>query len=323
MEKRRFLFLSALEILILFASQTVYCDDNQDRWGPVTSGPFYTGTAEVEPLGSDFIEPWWFDSMRPGQNTVMQSMLQRFTVGLGRGWDFSLSIPLQYNSVAGENAFAPGDTTLWFKREIIKDANPLSFWAHPAISVEALFVLPTGQYQNLNPALKGADQTGNGTFDESLQLVFRKRFKPFALYAQVGDYVSNPNSVPAGFGFDNGLIATPHPLTLVNGNLINYSAALEHILNEKWGAGYVLELTGQTQGNQSLFSGAANAPAWSYLWGSTSLEITWPNQDDYAVTWGAGMTFPIQQINYPRAYAPMATVTFNFMGNKGYRGQNN
>lgn len=315
-------FLSAETLSILLFSVSAYCDGG-DRWGPATSGPFYTGTAEAEPLGSDFVEPWWYDQERPQQKMTTQYMPQRLDLGVGEGWDFSMSIPLVNNQVPGVSAFGVGDTMVWLKREIIEDADTYKFWARPALSMEALFVLPTGQYQNLNPALNGADQTGGGTFDESLQLVLRKRFKPFALYAQVGDYVANPTSIETGFGFNNGISSAFHPMRLVNGNLLNYSACLEQILNDKWGAGYVLELTGQSQMGQSLFYGQANAPSWSYLWGDAGLEMTWPDRDGFAVTWGVGMTWPILESNYPKVYSPMATVTFNFAGRKGYRGQNN
>ncbi len=300
----------------------LWSDDGGDnRWGPATSGPFYTGTAEAEPLGSDFVEPWVYDQQKPNEHMTSLFMPQRLDLGVGQGWDFSISIPLVENQLPGVNASGVGDTTMWFKREIIEDADTYHFWARPAVSMEALFVLPTGQYQNLNANLNGADQTGSGTFDESIQLLMRKRFKPFSLYAQVGDYIENPTSVETGFGFNNGIQSALHPMTVVNGNLLNYSLCLEQVFNDQWGLGYVLELSGESQSGQSLFYGSANSPSWSYLWGDAGLEMTWPNNDSYAVTWGAGMTWPIEQANYPRTYSPMATVTVNFLGKKGYRGQ--
>ena len=35
-------------------------------WGPNTSGPFFTGTAEVEPIGSWYLEPFAYDYITPG-----------------------------------------------------------------------------------------------------------------------------------------------------------------------------------------------------------------------------------------------------------------
>jgi hypothetical protein len=34
-------------------------------WGPNTSGPFFTGTAEVEPVGSWYLEPFAYDFINP------------------------------------------------------------------------------------------------------------------------------------------------------------------------------------------------------------------------------------------------------------------
>ena len=253
-----------LNALLLCLVARVWSDDGGDnRWGPATSGPFYTGTAEAEPLGSDFVEPWVYDQQRPNQHMTSLFMPQRLDLGVGQGWDFSISIPLVENQLPGTNASGVGDTTIWFKREIFEDADTYHFWARPAVSLEALFVLPTGQYQNLNASLNGADQTGSGTFDESVQLVMRKRFKPFSLYAQVGDYVENPTSVETGFGFNNGIQSALHPMQVVNGNLLNYSLCLEQVFNDQWGLGYILEVSGQSQSGQSLFYGSADAPSGS------------------------------------------------------------
>lgn len=51
-------------------------------WGPNTSGPFFTGTAEVEPVGSFFLEPYWFDYLQPGIGFSSLSMPERLSVGL-------------------------------------------------------------------------------------------------------------------------------------------------------------------------------------------------------------------------------------------------
>ena len=53
------------------------------EWGPATSGPNFTGTAEVEPLGSWYYEPWayGYHDLRYGSWEV--AMPQRFALGLG------------------------------------------------------------------------------------------------------------------------------------------------------------------------------------------------------------------------------------------------
>ena len=65
MKKIKFLILG---VGLLWLTSPLWSDDGQDsRWGPATSGPFYTGTAEAEPLGSDFLEPWVYDQQKPAQ----------------------------------------------------------------------------------------------------------------------------------------------------------------------------------------------------------------------------------------------------------------
>ena len=52
-------------------------------WGPNTSGPFFTGTAEVEPIGSWYLEPFAYDFINPGIAASSLSMPMRLAVGLG------------------------------------------------------------------------------------------------------------------------------------------------------------------------------------------------------------------------------------------------
>jgi hypothetical protein len=164
------------------------------------------------------------------------------------------------------------------------------------------------------------DQTGDGTYNEGLYVIVRKHFKPFMFYLQVGDIIENPTDVGPGFTFNNGLSVTSSSQSVLNGNLLYYAGALEHVLNDKWGAGYVLEFFGESQSGQSLF-GAANAPAWSFFWIDPAIEFSWPNEGAVTVTWGAGIALPVYQSNYPQTFTPLGTVTIYYNGPFGYRGE--
>ncbi len=298
-------------------------------WGPNTSGPFFTGTAEVEPVGSFFYEPYWFDFLQPGIGFSSLSMPQRISIGLIKNWEFDFLIPFVANQGVSPttpqgttaNAFGMGDSIVWIKQQLTNDADAYHFWARPALTLSYQFTLPTGHFLNLSPQKYTVDQTGDGTFNEGLYVILRKHFKPFMLYLQAGDIIENPTQVEAGFTFNNGLVTTSRAQSVVNGNLLWFAGAFEHVLNDEWGAGYVLEFFGESQTGQNLLFGPANAPAWSFLWVDPGVEVTWPNSGRVEVTWGAGVAFPVYQSNYPITYTPMGTITMYYNGPFGYRGQ--
>lgn len=296
-------------------------------WGPNTSGPFFTGTAEVEPIGSWYLEPFAYDFMSPGESSL--SMPMRLAVGLGHNLEFDTFIPLVQNwygppqTPQGTSAshFGVGNTHFEVKWELTSDENVYLPLARPAIALTFDFWVPSGEFRTLNPQDYGADQLGNGTYNEAIMLLVRKHVKPFIFYLQFGDIVENPSTVGAGYIFNNAITSVNTPnFHMVDGNLLYYAAAFEHVINTEWGAGYLLEFYGESQSGQNLFFGAANAPPFSFLWLAPEVEITWPHSKKLSATWGAGVALPVYQSNYPRTVTPMGTVTVYFNGPFGYRG---
>jgi hypothetical protein len=301
-------------------------------WGPNTSGPFFTGTAEVEPIGSWYLEPIFvYDFLTAGSSSLYNPV--RLAIGLGHNLELDTYIPLIQNQESppltpqgtSSSHFGAGNTHFEIKWQLFSDADVYQPLARPAIALDFNFWIPSGQYQNLNPQDYGADQLGNGTYNEAIQLLLRKHVKPFIFYFQLGDIVENPSTVGAGYTFNNGL--TPAPVTaaapnfhMVDGNLLYYAAAFEHVINTEWGAGYLLEIYGESQSGQNLFFGVANAPPWSFLWAAPEIEVTWPHGKKFSATWGAGVALPVYQSNYPSTVTPMGTVSFYFNGPFGYRG---
>ena len=301
-------------------------------WGPNTSGPFFTGTAEVEPIGSWYLEPFAYDFINPGISASSLYMPMRLAVGLGHNMEFDTFLPLVQNWQGGDASqgidhsashFGVGNTHFEVKWELTSDADVYEPLTLPAISLTFDFWVPSGQYQNLNPQDYGTDQLGNGTYNEGVFVLVRKHVKPFMFYLQVGDIVENPSTVGAGYTFNNGIEQIPFTgsnLHMVDGNLTYYAGAFEHVLNTEWGAGYLLEFYGETQSGTNLFFGTANAPSWSFFWLAPEVELTWPHTQKFAATWGAGVAIPVYQSNYPHTYTPMGTVTLYFNGPFGYRG---
>ncbi len=290
-------------------------------WDPQTSGPFFTGTAETNPSGSGFFEPYVYDLRSAGAETI--SMPQRLNIGFFPNWDFSLSIPYEVKTArlpggGSAESSGAGDATFWFKRQLSSDADTSRFWALPATSLEAVFTLPSGRYQDLNPGLADTDQTGGGTFNEAVSVLMRKHFKPFMLYAQATDTVMNPTDAGPGFAFTGGQTLTAAE-RVVNGNMLSGAATLEYVADDARGLGALVEVWGQTQSNRSLLWRGTNAPAWSALWAAPELEIAGPVTPGTDVVWGAGYMVPLLWSNTVRTSGPMFTVTLNFNGPSGHR----
>jgi hypothetical protein len=298
---------------------------NRAPWDVNTSGPQYTGTADVEPAGSWYFEPWVYDQRTHSQGTSSYHMPERIAIGLGHNMEFDY-----YQTIVINHAGYPttpygvhasdwgfGNAHMQLKYQFVKDEDTYTPLAWPSISMAFDLFVPTGNYTtDLKPSNYGTDQFGNGTIDEALNFYIRKRFKPFEFYFEVGDIIANPARVGPGYTFNNGIEQVPPGVyeRMVDGNYVWFGAALEHVLDTEHGIGYVLELTGATQTGSSLLFGRANAPEFSYLWGVPSIEFNWPSSGPLVVTWGFGLALPIAQSNTPRTYTAIGTVTFYWNG---------
>lgn len=300
---------------------------SKHAWGPSTSGPFFTGTAEVEPRGSWYVEPYMFDFSRAGSTSF--NFNQKTAIGLGSNLELDSQAPMIFNIARPpatplgitKSQFGFGDTHVNLKYQLTSDTNTYSFFARPAVSLTADLFIPSGKFSRLRPSRYGVDQFGNGTFQEGMSVLVRKRAKPLSFYAQVGDLVEDPANVSAGYGFNNGITTVPPGtrMHLIDGNLLYYSADLEYVLNSKRGIGILTEVDGQSQDLHNLFFGRATAPSYSYLSAAPEAEFTWPARKRMTVTWGAGVNLPVARGDYPRVVTPMMTVTFNFFGPNGSR----
>ncbi|MDA8060752.1 MAG: hypothetical protein ACYCXP_06240 [Leptospirillum sp.] len=309
-------------------------------WGPLTSGPFFTGNANTVPVGSFFVRSAWSDNLMFGQGLNLSSMTgeSRIDIGVMKNLEMDLVVPIGINSQNSAGTgnqrmteWGVGDTVIFFRYNFLLENDVTSLWHRPSLTIEPQFVLPTGKYTELNPTANGLDQTGNGTFNEGLYLIAKKSAKPFRLFFMAGDVIQNPTTVGANYA-SNNVTFTPIPCTasgqchtgrfnMVDGNLLDYSLAVEHILNDHYGLGYVLELVGQTQTGSSLFFGNATVPSWSFLWAAPSVEATYPNTGKMAVTWSVGVALPLYQSNIPEMYTPFGMATVWYNGVFGYRGE--
>lgn len=291
---------------------------NERRWVDNTSGPFYTGTADVDPGGSYYVEPYLFNYRTKGQSNFY--VPTKFAYGIGHGLELDLYAPFDYNRVSNSvnpaahtnSALGYGDTLVQVKWQFAKEKDRYSLWRMPSLDLSFDVNVPTGKYKSSNPNLNGASQTSNGTWNEQINLLLRKQFKPFELYLQETELLQNPATVTGPYQFNNGINTVPagERFRMVDGNVLETAGALEHVLLPKEGFGYLLEYNGERQFGRSLLFGKASAPDFAYFDLSPEVEVTWPNHGKYPITWAAGTTFTAARSNYPRQLTPIFTVSF-------------
>ena len=287
--------------------------DFSQRWVDNTSGPMYTGTADVMPRGSFYFEPYYF-SYRTHDSTNSTIPL-KLAYGVGRHTELDATTALEYVGSGGIDGSSVqfGDTTVQAKFQIAKESDRYHLWTLPSIGVSVDINIPTGHMQSSRPNLAGGSQTTNDTWNEQLNLLLRKQFKPFQLYLEGTEIIQNPVDVVGPYQFNNGTtsIGSGVPFHVVDGNVLAASVALEHVLRPKSGLGYLIEANGERQSAHSLIFGNATAPAFSYVNISPEVEYTWPAAGHFPITWGGGVGINVARSGYPRQLIPMFTITFN------------
>ncbi|HVZ84870.1 MAG TPA: hypothetical protein VG893_14435 [Terracidiphilus sp.] len=236
----------------------------------------YTGTADVMPRGSFYFEPYYFSyRTHDSTNTTLPFKL---SYGVGHHMELDATTALEYVGSGGIDgtSFQLGDTTAQAKFQVAKETDRYHFWTLPSIGFSVDINIPTGHMESSRPNLTGGTQTTNDTWNEQVNLLVRKQFKPFQLYLEGTEIVQNPVHVVGPYQFNNGLtdIAPGVPFHVVDGNILAASGALEHVLRAKSGLGYLIEINGQRQSDRSLIFGNATAPAFSYVNISPEVEYT-------------------------------------------------
>lgn len=295
------------------SSTSATAPDYNKRWVDNTSGPFYTGTADVEPRGSFYFEPLYFNyRTSTGSNTTVPI---KIAYGVGYKSEIDLYVPFDYVGKGGidGSSFQYGDTIVQEKLELHKETDRYHLWSMPSIGVSFDLNIPTGHLQSAKPNVAGGSQTTNNTWNEQINILARKQFKPFQLYLEGTEIVQNPVNVVGPYQFNNGITNVPAgvPFHVVDGNVLAAAGTLEHVLLPKSGFGYLIELTGERQSGHSPFFGHATAPSFSYFNVSPEAEVTWPPKGKYPLTWGAGVTITAARTDYPKQLVPMFTVTLN------------
>ncbi|MGC9158772.1 MAG: hypothetical protein ACP5FH_07240 [Terracidiphilus sp.] len=287
--------------------------DYGKAWVGATSGPFFTGTADVEPRGSFYIEPFYLNYRSSSGNST--TFPWKLAYGIGHRTELDLYAPFEFVGQGGNatNALEYGDTMVQGKFQICKEKDRYHFLSMPSLGVSFDLNIPTGHLQSAKPNLAGGAQTTNNTWNEQFNILVRKQFKPFELYLETSEIIEDPANVTGPYQYNNGLtnLAPGVSAYMVDGNLVSAAGALEHVLDPRHGLGYLIEVNGQRQSDRNLIWGHATAPSFSSLWISPEVEASWPAAGRFPITWGAGVTFTAMRSDYPAQLIPMFTVTLN------------
>lgn len=159
---------------------------------PLFASPWFTGpllapAGKTVPAGHINLEPYLFDTDAYGFYNEQWNLIQTpnlhtltvdpfVTLGLTDFLDFQLAVPYSRNSInhRHDNNFSDVVVGLGIQALTQKDKTFI-----PDLRILLAETLPTGKYNNLNPAKSGADATGSGTYQTAISFNFQrlKKFK--------------------------------------------------------------------------------------------------------------------------------------------------
>ncbi len=221
-------------------------------WNPLTAGPQLVSSADTMPPGEFFLRLYSYNEISYGQfgNTwsVTTHSLPRSLAAVNPQLELSYGITNHFewelyisevsfwssgNNLPSQNAHGLGDVTTFLKyRFLVQKPNT---W-QPTFTETFYVTLPTSDWTG-TPKIPGgfnplgrlpATHAGAPEFTEAL--LTRKNIRPFRLSGGVFYSYGPPSS-------SNGT-------TQYFSDIFQYRVALEHILDDRFGFGYALELLG-------------------------------------------------------------------------------
>lgn len=301
----------------------------RNSWNPPTHGTSYTSSADVTRQGQWFVRayvqgmigsgesqrtatsqniasPFSPDAVMPAV-TLYYGLTHHVMVGLGVSAVYwHSSTPESDGRTSGSGI---GTTNLIVKyRPIVQDPNS---WK-PSIALYSRLSLPTNRWFG-TPEIPGGftplSRVPSSRFEAvalTEGILFRKNLEPFRITGNVFYSYNFPGS-----GSESGV-------TVYGGDLINTHLALEHVLHEETGFGYLIEMTTLRQLNGRLDGHAVNTvPATFWLVGlQPGLEYTFARYESGAKLVGAiGVMFTVAGQDDIRAIYPNISFKYFFEQN--------
>jgi hypothetical protein len=298
-------------------------------WNPPTHGTSYTSSADVTRQGQWFVRayvqgmigsgesqhtatsqnvasPFSPDAVMPAV-TLYYGLTHHVMVGVGISAVYwHSSTPEADGRTSGSGI---GTTNLIVKyRPIVQDPHA---W-RPSIAFYSRLSLPTNRWFG-TPEIPGGftplSRVPSSRFEAvavTEGILFRKNLEPFRITGNVFYSYNFPGS-----GSESGV-------TVYGGDLINTHLALEHVLDEETGFGYLIEMTTLRQLNGRLDGHAVNTvPATFWLVGlQPGLEYTFARYESGAKLVGAiGVMFTVAGQDDIRAIYPNISFKYFFEQN--------
>lgn len=183
------ILLSSLAVCSL---TTAYADfiapSAVDMWDgyeiPWFTGPLLSPSAHVVTAGHINIQPYLFATTTFGiynshwnrsdtPDFVSINSITPIQIGLTEWMDIQIVPSMYWQYSEGASAIMQGDLPVILDFQLLKDSQDNYF---PAIKLSIREIIPTGNYQRLNPNKMGADATGSGSWTTSVGLSFSRLF---------------------------------------------------------------------------------------------------------------------------------------------------
>lgn len=297
---------------VSLAASNAVAEEQEARWNPASSGPFFTSTSDTTPPGSFFAEVYGYLGFQQASHNL--SVPLRFDQGVVPNVEFDITTPYEHTWITGPagtsgSGGGVGDTLVFFKFRFLNETS-----SFPSLAIMPMLTLPSGNATDLNPSQNGADQTGQGALEGTIALLARKLIRPFKLYGELAYTGSGTLKMVPGYSLTNLNSISPGQ-TVVPGDNFYYSFAFEHVLNDQNGLGYILEFYGNHAFATSLLSGSASTSSWTQV--SLAPEIEF---DTGSFQWAGGISLPVLSTGgAPASTTYMLTVTWQYDGPLGHR----
>lgn len=148
------------------------------------TGPLLAPSGHTIPRGHSNLETYVFDTKVkgtynsfgkvthvPGDKNYVANPL--FSHGLTDSMDMQLSIPYAYNINNGAHSNGLSDTSVTLGFQLLEQKQ--SSW-RPDLRLTIGEIIPTGQFEHLDPANNGTDSTGLGSYQTPINLNFQQLF---------------------------------------------------------------------------------------------------------------------------------------------------
>jgi hypothetical protein len=157
-----------------------------DVQAPWTTGPLLASSGFVVPVGHLNFEPYIYAIANTGiydknwkavkTKTFWNNSLQaQFQVGLTNWMDFLIAPTLNYNYHNGAATWSFGDLVTLVDFQLYQRLGRVTDWVM-GLKLTLKETIPTGKYQNLNPAKAFTDGGGQGSWQTSAALVWGNLF---------------------------------------------------------------------------------------------------------------------------------------------------